>query len=239
MIELPFVLVSGLLGSAHCLGMCGPFVLAIGAGAAGWQRNLWRQSCFTAGRVFTYSFLGACAGYTGAALAGATPGWVRVPAVLAIVAGVFLIYQGLAAAGAIRPDFWRRVLRRPVHGAPCLSASFFASFLRAKGVGGVFLAGLLTGFLPCGLVYAFLSLAASSANIFLGAATMAVFGLGTAPVMIAAGCSGSLLRIGWRQRVLHVAAWCVVIAGAISIARGVGHLPWSDAAAARCPFCRS
>jgi sulfite exporter TauE/SafE len=239
MLELPFVFVSGLLGSAHCLGMCGPFALAIGARAAGWQRNLLRQSCYTAGRVFTYSFLGACAGHAGATLTGATPGWIGVPAVLAIAAGMFLIYQGLAAAGAIRLDVWRRLLRRPVPSAPCLSASFFASFLRARGMGGVFLAGLLTGFLPCGLVYAFLTLATSSANLLMGAATMAAFGLGTAPIMIGAGWSGSLLRIGWRQRLLRVAAWCVVVAGVISIARGVSHLPWNDAGDVRCPFCLS
>jgi sulfite exporter TauE/SafE len=240
-IELPLVLVSGMLGSAHCLGMCGPFALAIGAGAPNWRRNLMRQSCYTAGRVFTYGFLGACAGYAGATLGESAADWVRVPAVLAIVAGLFLIYQGLTTAGAIPVwNGWNKP-RRPEGSSPCLTASFFASFLRHPRAHGVFLAGLFTGFLPCGLVYAFLALAASSANLLMGAATMAAFGLGTAPVMIATGWGGSLLRWTWRRRLLQLAAWCVVAAGVISIARGTGYLhglPWHTSADANCPFCR-
>ncbi len=237
MIELPFVFVSGLLGSAHCLGMCGPFALAIGAGARGWKRNLLRQSSYSAGRIFTYSFLGASAGYGGARLAGSTPGWVKLPAVLAIVAGVFLIYQGLTTTGVIPAWSWSRLRGRPAAARPCLTANFFASFLRAPGAQGVFVAGVLTGFLPCGLVYAFLTLAASSANLWLGAVTMAAFGLGTAPIMMAAGWGGSLLGLGWRQRLLQIAAWCVVVAGVISIARGVSYLPAGADATTACPFC--
>jgi sulfite exporter TauE/SafE len=240
MIELPLVFISGLLGSAHCLGMCGPFALAIGAGTRGYRRNLLRQVSYTAGRIFTYSFLGALAGYGGANLAGATPPWVSAPAALAIVAGVFLVYQGLKTAGTWPPLNWlgarRRVAVTPNQGT-CLAASFFASFLRSGQASSVFLAGLFTGFLPCGLVYAFLTLAASSANLWLGAATMAAFGLGTAPLMIVAGWGGNLLARGWRQRLLQLAAWCVVLAGIISIARGVGYLPSPQGAPPACPFC--
>jgi sulfite exporter TauE/SafE len=240
MIELPLVFVSGLLGSAHCLGMCGPFALAIGAGARGWKRNLSRQSSYTLGRMFTYSFLGAVAGYGGASVAGAAPGWVSVPAVLAVVAGIVLVYQGLRTAGVLPPWKWRVVRSRaapaPTRG-PCLTASFFASFLRSPQARDVFLAGMLTGFLPCGLVYAFLTLAASSASLGLGAATMAAFGLGTAPVMFVAGWGGNLLGLSSRQRLMHIAAWCVVIAGLISVARGIGYLPHPTGAAPVCPFC--
>jgi hypothetical protein len=231
LIELPFVLISGMLGSAHCLGMCGPFALAIGAGAPNWRRNLLRQTCYTAGRVFTYAFLGACAGYAGAALGESAAGWVRVPAVLAIVAGLFLIYQGLATAGAMPVwQGWSKS-RHLAGSGPCLTATFFASFLRHPRTHGVFLAGLFTGFLPCGLVYAFLALAASSASVAMGAATMVAFGFGTAPVMIATGWGGSLLGWTWRRRLLQVAAWCVVAAGVISLVRGAGYLQGN------CPFC--
>ena len=58
MIELPLVLMSGLLGSAHCLGMCGGFALAIGGGATNVRSNLARQLVYTAGRVFTYMVFG-------------------------------------------------------------------------------------------------------------------------------------------------------------------------------------
>ncbi|MCA9167982.1 MAG: sulfite exporter TauE/SafE family protein [Planctomycetales bacterium] len=239
MLELPFVFISGLLGSAHCLGMCGPFALAIGARANTWQANLRRQSCYTFGRMFTYAFLGACAGYGGASMVHNSPTWVRLPAVLSIVAGVFLIYQGLTTAGAMPRLRWPG--RKPIAGrtgtTPCLAAGFFGSFLNSPSPRGVLLAGVLTGFLPCGLVYAFLTLAASSASVFTGAALMSVFGLGTAPIMMVTGLGGNLLGLRWRQRLLTIAAWCVVVAGVISIARGAGYLSFTSEPPAGCPFC--
>jgi sulfite exporter TauE/SafE len=238
MIELPFVFVAGLLGSAHCLGMCGPFAVAIGARAATWRANLVRQCSYTLGRIFTYSFLGAVAGYSGRSLAVSSPAWVQVPAVLSIAAGVLLVYQGLATAGMIPRWNWPWMTESRHSARPCLAAGFFGSYLTDHRPQGAFLAGLFTGFLPCGLVYAFLTLAASSANLFVGAATMAVFGLGTSPIMIMTGWGGMFLRITWRQRLLQVAAWCVVIAGVISVGRGLGFLGGNLESAA-CPFCLS
>ena len=107
--ELGFVFVSGALGSAHCIGMCGPFAIAIGAGSDNWKHNGVRQMTYTLGRVCTYAFLGALAGYGGWSLAERTPWLQRAPAVLAIVAGVFLIVQGLFTLGWLRwPSRWRK-----------------------------------------------------------------------------------------------------------------------------------
>ena len=65
MIELPLVFLGGLLGSAHCVGMCGGFALSIGVGAKSFTANLQRQLVYTLGRVLTYSFFGVAAGYAG------------------------------------------------------------------------------------------------------------------------------------------------------------------------------
>jgi sulfite exporter TauE/SafE len=48
MTELPLVLLGGLLGSAHCFGMCGGFAVGVGLGASGFAANLWRQLIYTA-----------------------------------------------------------------------------------------------------------------------------------------------------------------------------------------------
>jgi len=228
MIELPLVFMSGLLGSGHCLGMCGPFALAIGAAGRDWRQNLARQVGYTAGRVFTYAFLGMAAAFGSATLGQRAADWVRVPALLAIAAGVFLVYQGLVTAGVMRS-----LTSMATRSGPCLAAGFFRAFLNAPQPGQVFIAGLLTGFLPCGLVYALLALAASTGNVWHGAMTMTLFGLGTAPMMILFGSGSSLLSWNWRHRVLRMAAWCVVVAGVISIARGIGGLQSVPA----CPFC--
>lgn len=232
MIELPLILVAGILGSSHCIGMCGPFALTIGAGAGSWKSNLARQGLYTLGRVFTYSVFGAIAGFTGLYLQRTVPALINVAAVLAVVAGLFLLYQGLLAA---------RVIRRKVPnatGVPCLAADFFGSFLKSPGHANVFLAGLFTGMLPCGLVYGFVALAASSGDILFGATIMAVFGLGTAPVMILTGCGGSLLSLATRKYLFRAAAWCVVLTGLVSVARGFGFVAipgWAEAVG--CPMC--
>ena len=230
---LPLVVVAGLLGSAHCIGMCGPFALMIGGSAQGWRAGLRRQLIYTLGRIFTYATLGAVAGAAGLYLAQRVPAFVNVAALLAVAAGVFLVAQGLMATG-----WWRRRVSSKHQGAGGLAAGFIGRFLRSPTSTGVFLAGLLTGLLPCGLVYGFLALAASSGQVIHGAMLMACFGVGTAPVMIATGSGSMFLSVATRQRLLSAAAWCVVLTGLLSIGRGVGFIEapgWFVGSG--CPLC--
>lgn len=231
MIELPLILLAGILGSAHCLGMCGPFALLIGGHSAGWSTALVRQLAYTAGRVFTYGTLGAAAGFGGQTLVKNMPGLVQASALLAVAAGALLIYQGLAAAGVLA--------KRGVGPAatPCLSGGLLGHFLRQPSAGAIFLAGVFTGFLPCGLLYGMLALAMSTRSVVWGGLTMAVFGLGTAPGMIAIGLSGRLASLAARRWLVAVAAWCLVITGAISIARGVSYFSIGNAPPGGCPLC--
>lgn len=230
--DWPLLVMSGMLGSAHCLGMCGPFALAVGSAAPSWRANLGRQSVYSAGRIFTYAVLGATLAFCGARLAAALPGWTNVPAVLAIVAGVLLVVQGLLAAGVIR--------KRGVAGTvACPGAGAFKALLGARSLLDVFLAGLFTGLLPCGLLYGMLALAASTHDVASGLVTMVAFGLGTVPAMVAAGLGGSLLGLAARRRLHAIAAWCLVLTGCISIARGAGHLSFTSEPPPGCPFCES
>lgn len=234
MIELPLIFVSGVLGSSHCIGMCGPFALTLGNTAKTWRTNLARQLLYSAGRIFTYSTLGACSGFAGMRLAGYIPAFVNLPAALAIVAGVFLLYQGALAAG-----FLRRPATNP-SSTPCLGPTLLGTFLRGNSHGTILLAGVFTGFLPCGLVYGFLALAAGTGDMLLGTAVMLAFGLGTVPIMVAAGFSTSLISLTMRKRLFTIAAWCVMLAGTVSIARGVSFIDLSgEKSPTDCPFCQS
>jgi len=231
MIELPLIFVAGILGTAHCLGMCGPFALAIGSTAPGWSSALAKQAAYTAGRVFTYAVLGAAAGFCGARLIRTVPTLVNIPAALAIVAGTLLFVQGLQATGLFR----KRVVG-PASGS-CLAGGFFAQFLRQPGASGVFLAGLLTGFMPCGLLYGILALAMSTHSVVLGAITLVVFGMGTAPAMLIAGVSGRLMGLATRRWLYAVAAWCLIGTGVVSVVRGVSFIAVADEPIAGCPLC--
>jgi sulfite exporter TauE/SafE len=231
MLELSLVFVAGILGTAHCLGMCGPFALTIGSAASTWPSALARQSAYSAGRIFTYGFLGTAAGFCGSQMVQIWPAVLNVPAILAIVAGSFIVYQGLKAIGLFRS--------RGVHGQsmPCLAGGLLGSFLRQRKISGVFLAGIFTGLLPCGLLYGMLALAMSSRSMVWGGLTMAVFGLGTVPAMMLAGISGWLMDLATRRRLYGFAAWCLILTGGISVVRGVSFLVADPQQSSGCPMC--
>ena len=233
--SLALVFVSGLLGSGHCIGMCGPFAVAIGAASGSWRVNFSRQLAYTAGRVATYGLLGALVAFGGVALAHKIPGATRLPGLLSLAAGVLLLIQAAYALHWIR--WWPRMGGETL----CRAASLFGEFFRQPGWSGAFVAGVFTGFLPCGLTYAFLTSAAGAGNIFLGAGTMVAFGLGTLPVMVATGLGGSWLRRpAQRKRVFALAGYAVLLAGALSLARGVWGLRAADPLSTQaCPMCAS
>jgi sulfite exporter TauE/SafE len=231
MTELVLTFVGGALGSSHCLGMCGGFALALGAGSIHWQSNLLRQLVYSLGRIFTYSAAGAVAGYGGMRLGDKLPATMPTQAILALFAGVFLLYEGLRATG-----WWP--WRRKFSGNSCLGPRFFGPLLSGGNWSGVFLAGVFTGFLPCGLVYAFLALASASQDLFLGASRMAAFGLGTVPLMVAAGIGGAALGVAARKHLFRAAGYCVALSGVISIVRGISFLAalWGGTHGG-CPLC--
>jgi hypothetical protein len=246
MIELPLVFLAGSLGTAHCLGMCGPLALRLSASSTSWKQAFARQSLYSLGRIFSYTFLGLLAGFCGQWAARHSAALINVPAVFAILAGLVFIYQGLRETGILTK--LDRIMRarstspaekmNPVHaGASCGGGLLFAPFFRGQGPSGALVAGICTGFLPCGLLYGMLTLAASTQHVLLGGVTMLIFGLGTTPLMLLAGASGQLLGLSSRQWLFTAAAWCLLLTGCVSLGRGLSHFSWGDRPAAGCPFC--
>ena len=233
MIELPLIFVGGLLGSAHCIGMCGPLAISLSASAPPNSSQFQRQCVFSLGRIFTYAFCGAAAGLGGAWLSTGSRTFVLSQAWLAIFAGVLLILMGLITAGVLpKPAV------RLLSSLPCGTSTWLKTFLSSSGWTGPLLAGVFTGFIPCGLVYAFLLKAGSSGSLWMGWLTMVAFGLGTIPLMVLVGYGGRFLSVTNRTRLLQVAAWCVVLTGAISVARGATQLEAKSVVeTAPCPLC--
>jgi len=216
--ELPLVFMSGILGSAHCIGMCGPISATMNIGTSTLRGALARQSSWSCGRVVTYAFLGMVAGFAGARFTQSSwlssqTGVMQVQAGFAVIAGFLLVIQGLLATGWLR--------RKQANGGSCLTASVFGRFLQGGSSISVFIAGLATGFLPCGLVYSFLALAAASASVWKGPLIMISFGLGTVPVMLVAGAGLTMTTLTIRQRLMKVAAACVLMTGILTMGRGI------------------
>lgn len=227
MIEALLIIAGGLLGSGHCIGMCGGFALTLGSQAQSPWRNLLRQSVYALGRISVYVLAGAFVGFGSWQLGCSGLDIVTVQACLSIIAGLFLIAEGLFSTGLVPRPFASR--------QGCPGVNVFATLLRAPNLSSVFVGGLVNGLLPCGLVYAYLALAASSGNLFAGAAVMGLFGLGTLPALILTGLTGSLLSHVWRQRIFRIAAYCMILTGALSLWRGAA--VWAPEGSTPCPYC--
>lgn len=232
-LTLPLVFCAGILGSSHCLGMCGAISVAMSAGTTSVRQSIARQVTWSAGRCVTYSFLGITAATLGRQLTMGGSSAVLWQAGLAITAGVLMVVQGLHAAGRLSLPTSLRLK------GVCPATGMLKAFLQGGSVSAVFVAGLITGFLPCGLVYSFLLLAAASGDVLTGALIMVCFGAGTVPVMVVTGTGLSLLQWSVRRRMLRSAAWCVVLAGVLTTGRGfaAAMLTTDDGAAAACPLC--
>ena len=231
--ELALIFFSGVLGSAHCIGMCGGIAATMSLGTRSVTEALLRQGCWSLGRTLTYVFLGVMAAAIGAKFLKSQGNAIWLQAAFAIVAGLLLIIQGLHAAGWLS---WR-IRRHSEH--PCVTRTVFSQFFKGGSSIGVFIAGLLTGFLPCGLVYSFLALAASSGSVAKGILIMLSFGLGTIPVMLITGAGLSMATINLRRKLIRVAAISVVVTGLMTAVRGMVFATNQSAAdeVQACPIC--
>ena len=152
---------AGLVGSVHCIGMCGPFAVACG-GRAG-DTLLWHG-----GRMATYAIMGALAGAFGSMIPG--PGWVG-----ALVGGILITWFAASLAGLV-----------PEPHVSIPGVKHLATNLATRtNVAARFGFGMATGLLPCGLVYATLAVPIASGSPTIGALSMAAFGMGTAPALTA------------------------------------------------------
>jgi sulfite exporter TauE/SafE len=225
--ELTFLaaLVAGLVGTAHCLGMCGGIAAALGMNARRASGGRGRAALFAVlfgmGRIGGYMIIGAVAGLLGQRFAA----WVDVPtwsAVARIATGLMLLLIGLQIAFHLR-------LLAPIErgGARVWArlAPVARRFIPVRGPHHALALGLLWGWLPCGLVYSVVLLAMLAGDPLRSALLMGAFGLGTLPAMTAVTLSSA--QLGWsapRGPLRRLAGIALVIFGAWTAAMPLQHL---------------
>ncbi len=194
----------GLLGGAHCVGMCGGIVGALVMGApARWSMLL----AYNAGRILSYGVAGAIAGALGAASLG-LEGQVPARLILYLLANVMLIALGFYLLGVTQAlAFTERAGQKLWR----LLQPLTRRFLPARTVGQAFPLGLLWGWLPCGLVYSALASALSAGSAQRGALLMLAFGLGTLPNLLLAGILLARLNEFVRRPVVRIASGLLVL----------------------------
>ena len=173
-------LLMGFFGSPHCLGMCGGLVTAFGLSmkevSPAKRRAL--VATYHFGRLTSYAFLGLLAGLIGTTVLQPLMQGNSMPRILL---GLVLVFVGVTMLGApFLKNLERFGMRFWQYLSPIRQKVFpLNTFPRALS------AGLLWGFLPCGLVYGALLIAVVAHNPLSGAALMFVFGLGTVPMLVA------------------------------------------------------
>lgn len=181
--DLLAALMIGLIGSSHCLVMCGGIAAALQLSmpALQLQAKFRLQLMLSLGRLTTYALFGAAVGYFGATamqLAGASLLWLRLLAgILLLMMALYIgrLWFGLLVVERLGQKLWRHVQPLAKALLPLDSAS------------KAFRYGLCWGALPCGLVYSTLGWSLASGNAINGALIMFSFGLGTLPAILLTG----------------------------------------------------
>lgn len=202
----------GLLGSFHCLGMCAPITWAVPGNRQKKWRWLGGRLVYNSGRVVTYTGLGILAGILGSTFSMA--GWQQG---LSIGAGSLMLL-GVLFFGMEVPD---KALLRPLSKVVLWVKKRIGGLLAKKGFKAQLALGMLNGLLPCGLVYAALIAALSMGSVQGGALYMALFGLGTFPMMLAAALFGKVISQRFKQRMWSLAPKLVAVVGILFILRGL------------------
>ena len=205
----------GLLGSFHCVGMCGAIALALPGPAAGTSRFRYvgGRLLYNLGRATTDAALGAGAGLLGQGLrlAGVQQGLSIASGVLILLLVAVPERHAARRAGLLgfsRPLAWvKNTLGR--------------LFQQSSGP-ALFATGLLIGLLPCGLVYLALAGALSAPGVAGAATYMALFGLGTLPLMLGLSLSGQLVPLVWRGRMRQAVPYAASVLAVLFIVRGLG-----------------
>jgi len=205
------IFLASLVGSLHCAGMCGAFVaLAVGQPAATPARKAALQAAYHLGRLLTYVSLGALAGLLGQSvdLGGSLLGIQRSAAILAAASMVLFGLITLARLAGIRlparhtPAFLTKL---------ALAGHRLAAPLRPLPRAAAI--GLLTTLIPCGWLYSFVILAAGTAHPAAAAATMAIFWLGTLPMLVTLGTAVQKLHTSLSGKLPAIAALLVITIG--------------------------
>ncbi|MFV0564786.1 MAG: sulfite exporter TauE/SafE family protein [Flavobacteriaceae bacterium] len=205
--------VLGLLGSFHCVGMCGPIAFMLPVDRSSNLKKIIQIAVYHLGRLLAYGIIGLAFGLVGKGLY-----LFGFQQQLSIVIGVFMI----AAVLVPQRFLGRHKITRPIYGAVAKVKLALGNALKKKSADTFLTIGFLNGFLPCGLVYmaAFASIAGGSAVN--GGLYMVVFGLGTVPLMTTFIYFSQFLKASVRQKIQKAIPIFVVVIGLLFIVRGLG-----------------
>lgn len=200
---LSFAFLDGLVGSTHCMGMCGPFIHILNSHS---RSIIVNQLIYNVARGFSYALMGGLLGYIGSKL-----NLVLIGSTAATIGGILVMVMGI---GYLFPNIGRRMgyLALPNFMIGGLGKILQKESGNDKTI--AFLLGLVSAFLPCGLLYHAYAFALVASNPLHSAIIMFVFAVGTMP-----GLAGFSAVSGWlwkhtnRSHLQKIMGWLMLFAG--------------------------
>jgi sulfite exporter TauE/SafE len=206
-------LIFGLLGSFHCVGMCGPIAFLLPLDRQNQVKRVLQLVSYHAGRLFTYGVIGLLFGFLGKRLE-----LFGFQQYISIAVGALMILAILLPTKVFSKYNGSSVIYRWVGKIK----SALGAALKKRTLDGFFTIGFLNGFLPCGLVYMAVFASIAAGGGWQGGVYMVVFGLGTIPLMTTAAYLGNFLNAALKKKFLKAIPVFVIIVGVLFILRGLG-----------------
>jgi len=203
----------GLLGGAHCLGMCGGIAATVSLSTEGGGRGSLLLAGYNTGRIVSYTAAGALVG----SLSWLVSDESNLIA-MRTLAGLMLIAMGLYVA-----QWWQGLSRLEQAGGAAWKylRPYASRLLPVKNLSQALMLGALWGWLPCGLVYSTLIWASAAADWQSSASLMAAFGAGTLPTMLLTGLLAQQVKQLLQQRATkHIFGMLIIFFGLYTI-------PWA------------
>jgi len=215
---------TGLIGSLHCVGMCGPLAMALPVGRLAHSQRGLAIGLYQAGRITAYASLGLVMGTIGQGLLMAG---LQRP--VSIAAGLFLLLWTLANQG--------RIPGLPMARTTGWIVQPLTRFLQHPTVSAFAGLGFLNGLLPCGFVYVALAGAISTGNALTGVFYMGLFGIGTVPALLTVRFVPGFFPPAIRRRFTVLMPVMTILLALLLLVRGIYNPITTDKNQHEIPIC--
>lgn len=204
-------LIYGLITSLHCVGMCGPIAIALPLHGDSFYQKLFGGVLYNLGRTVTYMIMGSVFGLIGQGLGAlGFQRWVSILTGIIMIAMVF--FPSIFSVNLSGNN--SNIILNKLKGG-------IRKLFSTKSNSSLFTIGLLNGLLPCGPLYAALIISVGTGFVLDSVLFMAMFGLGTLPLLLSVSLIGNIISSRIRNKLSKALPIFIVIIGLLFILRGL------------------
>ncbi len=208
--EIGFLM--GLLGSVHCIGMCGPLMMALPISHKTDFQKIVALFLYHVGKILSYSILGILLGLFGSQFP--VFGFQRnISIFLGVIMLLYVLYVFV-----LKP---RHIQWWPLSSVYNLIVQKLSKLFKSNSIFSFLMIGMLNGLLPCGMIYLALSSSLATQNILHGGLLMAFFGLGTVPALMMVAIGGQYMGFAFRRKIQKILPVFIFGMGVLLILRGL------------------